>query len=292
MRWVYLLKNKCDAFQTFKNFHTWIENDAQSHLCSIRTDNGKEYTSNEFEKCLHQHRIKHQTTMPYNPQQNGVAKRMNRTILNMVRYMLFFKYVKMMFWANAVLCVVYIKNRCPSNTISSKTPYEMWYGHIPSVKHLKVFSSTYYALIPREHRNKIGARSRGIPILDQPVEFSSEALSPLHETPTMDDTFTDVIDKIGRLNLDLVPTQSTEQPRPFEKGPPKWLTNTIESVHLDEVGKTGTRNLNRKNGGDVDDSDSPIDMDVSYDCELNLSTDFEPTSFKEATSHDEWKEAM
>ena len=33
-------------------------------------------------------------------------------------------------------------------------------------------------------------------------------------------------------------------------------------------------------------------MDVSYDCELNLSTDFEPTSFKEAASHDEWKEAM
>eukprot|EP00253_Pinus_taeda_P028748 PITA_28748 len=47
-----------------------------------------------------------------------------------------------------------------------------------------------------------------------------------------------------------------------------------------------------KNGGDVDDSDSPIDMDVSYDCELNLSTEFEPTSLKEVSSHDEWKEAM
>jgi len=39
--------------------------------------------------------------------------------------------------------------------------------------------------------------------------------------------------------------------------------------------------------GDVDDPDSPIDMDVSYDCELNLSTNFEPTSFKEVASHDE-----
>jgi hypothetical protein len=34
------------------------------------------------------------------------------------------------------------------------------------------------------------------------------------------------------------------------------------------------------------------DMDVSYDCDLNLSTNFEPTSFEEATSHDEWKESM
>ena len=67
MCWVYLLKNKSNAFQTFKNFHTWIENDAQSHIGSIRTDNGKEYTSNEFENYLHQHGIKHQTIVPYNP---------------------------------------------------------------------------------------------------------------------------------------------------------------------------------------------------------------------------------
>eukprot|EP00253_Pinus_taeda_P025980 PITA_25980 len=181
----------------------------------------------------------------------------------------------------------------------------MWYGHIPSVKHLRVFGSTYYALIPKVHRNKLGARSHKciflgysntsktyhlydeenqkfvvsrdviflessktdnvveqlldrldrfanaksyqefdnqiphlegrIPILDQPVESSSEALSPPHETPTTDDTFSDVIDKIGRLNLDLVPTQSTEQPGPLEKGPPKWMTKTLESVHPDEI---------------------------------------------------------
>eukprot|EP00253_Pinus_taeda_P035923 PITA_35923 len=79
---------------------------------------------------------------------------------------------------------------------------------------------------------------------------------------------------------------------PSEKGPPKWLTKTLESVHPDDVGNTGTRNSNRQNGADVDDSNSPIDMDVSYDCVLNLSTYFEPTSFKEAASHDEWKEAM
>ena len=111
------------------------------------------------------------------------------------------------------------------------------------------------------------------------MESSSEALSPLHETPTMDDTLSDVIDIIERFNLDSVPTQSMEYPGPSEKGPPKWLTKTLESVRPDEVGKIGTRNSNRQNGGDVDDSDSPVDMDFSYDCELNLSTDCEPTSF-------------
>lgn len=48
MCWVYLLRNNSDAFRTLKNFHTWIENDAQYHIGSIDTDNGKEYTSNEF----------------------------------------------------------------------------------------------------------------------------------------------------------------------------------------------------------------------------------------------------
>eukprot|EP00253_Pinus_taeda_P004500 PITA_04500 len=168
----------------------------------------------------------------------------------------------------------------------------MWYGHVPLVKHLRVFGSTYYALIPKVHRNKLGAISRGIPVLDQNVESSSEENSRSHETPTTDDSLSDVIDRIGRLNPDSVPTQSTEQPGPSKKGPPKWLTKTLESVHRDEVGKIGTRNSNRKNGGDVDYSSSPVDMDVSYDYELNLSTDFEPTSFKEAASHDEWKEVM
>ena len=133
MCWVYLLKNKSDAFRKFKNFHAWIENDEKTHIGSLRTDNGKEYTSNEFENYLHQHGIKHQTIVPYNPQQNGVAERMNKTILNMIHSMLFFKNLKLMFWADAVLCVVYIKNRCPSSSIRNKTPFEMWHGHIPSV---------------------------------------------------------------------------------------------------------------------------------------------------------------
>eukprot|EP00253_Pinus_taeda_P026103 PITA_26103 len=157
-----------------------------------------------------------------------------------------------MFWADVVLCAACIKNICPYNAVRRKTPYEM-----------------------RQH-----------------VESSSEEHSPPHETLTTDDALSDVIDRIGRLNLDSVPTQPTEQLGPSKKGPPKWLTKTLEIVHADEVRKIGTRNSNQQNGGDVDDSNSPVDMDVSYPCELNFSIDFEPTSFKEAASHDECKEAM
>ena len=44
MCWVYLLKDKSQAFETFKNFHIWIENETQLHIGSLRTDNGAEYT--------------------------------------------------------------------------------------------------------------------------------------------------------------------------------------------------------------------------------------------------------
>ena len=77
----------------------------------------------------------------------------------MVCSMLFFKNVKMIFWDDAVLCAEYIKNRCPSSAIRNKTPYEMWYDRIPSVKYLRVFGSTCYVLIPKKQRNKLGARS-------------------------------------------------------------------------------------------------------------------------------------
>jgi hypothetical protein len=106
----------------------------------------------------------------------------------------------------------------------------------------------------------------------------------------------DVIERIERLNLDedTSTSQSEEQPRLSHKCP-KWLIKTLESVHHVEVGNIRTKSSTRQDdGGDVDNSDSSDvnDIDVSFDCELNLSTNIKPTSFEEATSCDQWKEAM
>jgi hypothetical protein len=101
----------------------------------------------------------------------------------------------------------------------------------------------------------------------------------------------DVIKRIEKLRLDenSTPSQSAKKPGPSQKGLPKWLTKTLETVHLDEVGKTITKMSSRQDGGNEDNSNSgDVDnMDVSYDYELNLSTNVELTSFEEATSHDE-----
>ena len=64
-----------------------------------------------------------------------------------------------MFWEEAVLCTVYIRNQCPSIAINNKSPYEMWYNHLPTIQHFRVFGSPCFALIPTQQRNKLGARS-------------------------------------------------------------------------------------------------------------------------------------
>jgi hypothetical protein len=65
-----------------------------------------------------------------------------------------------MFWGDIVLCAVYLRNKIPSHYFGNNTPYEMLYDCITLVRHLRVFGSTCYALIPKEQRNKLGARSQ------------------------------------------------------------------------------------------------------------------------------------
>ena len=159
MCWVYLLKTKFESFQAFTNFRAWIENQAQARIGTYCFDNDKEYTFNEFEDYLCKHGITHQTSIPYNPQQNDVAEMMNRTLMNMERSMMFFKNVKLMFWGDTIVCATYLRKRSPSHVIEDKTPHEMWFGNFPSVRDLIFFGSTCYSLIPKELRNKFGARS-------------------------------------------------------------------------------------------------------------------------------------
>jgi transposase InsO family protein len=160
MCWVYLLKEKSQVFATFKIFHLWITNETQLNIGTLRSDNGGEYTSNSFENYLQDNDIKHHTTVPYTPQQNGVAECMNKTLLNTVRSMMFFQNVRLIFWGEVVLCVVCIPNQCPSTCINNKSPYELWYNRLHVVQHFRVFGFPCYALIPKQQCDKLGAKSR------------------------------------------------------------------------------------------------------------------------------------
>ncbi|MFS7952562.1 putative RNA-directed DNA polymerase [Helianthus anomalus] len=82
--------------------------------------------------------IVNQYTMPGTPQQNGVAERRNRTLMNMVRSMLANTNLPLFLWTEALKAAVHILNRVPSKSVS-KTPYELWTGRKPSLKYMKVW---------------------------------------------------------------------------------------------------------------------------------------------------------
>ncbi|CAL9004444.1 unnamed protein product, partial [Prunus brigantina] len=94
-------------------------------------------------------------TVSYSPQQNGVAERKNRTIMEMAKCMMIEKKMPLEFWAEAVNTAVYVQNRCPTKALDKKTPFEAYSGRKPGVKHLKVFGSLCYAHVLTQQRQKL-----------------------------------------------------------------------------------------------------------------------------------------
>jgi len=115
--WVYLLKQKSQAFDVFKSFKAMAEKESNIFIKVLRSDGGGEYMSNEFMDFCKYHGIKRQFTAHYTPQQNGVAKRKNQTIMNMARSMMKEKHLSNEYWGDDVTCSVYILNRSPTNSM-------------------------------------------------------------------------------------------------------------------------------------------------------------------------------
>jgi transposase InsO family protein len=86
--WVYFLKSKDEVLGKFKEFKALVENLFERKIMLLRSDNGREYTSNEFGSFCRDAGIKRELTAPYNPQQNGVAERKYRTIMEAVKTMI------------------------------------------------------------------------------------------------------------------------------------------------------------------------------------------------------------
>ncbi|MCO5579718.1 hypothetical protein L7F22_033578 [Adiantum nelumboides] len=152
---VYPLKAKSDVFAIFQHYVSMVENETGCKVQTLRTDRGGEYMSGAFKDFLGKKGIKHQCTMPYTPQQNGVAERKNRSLMEMARCMLKAKSLPHKLWMEAVACAAHVLNRCPTRALKTITPYESWYDRKPSVSYLRVFGCLAYAHIPQQLRGKL-----------------------------------------------------------------------------------------------------------------------------------------
>ena len=104
--------------------------------------------------------IKHYTTTPYTPQQNGVVEHRNQTVVEMARCMMKCMREPPEFWGEAVVTAVYVLNRAPTKSLSNKTPFEAWHGKKPRVDHLRTFGCTAHVKLIGPGTNKLSDRSK------------------------------------------------------------------------------------------------------------------------------------
>ena len=157
---VYFLAQKSEAFAYFKQYHVEVERSTGEKLRCLRTDNGSEYVNRKFKSYLQDNGIRHQMTVPYTPQQNGVSERLNRTLLDSARSMLHQAGMPKRFWAEAVYNANYVRNRSPTKRLKNVVPFEVFWKKKPSIQHLRTFGCDAFAQTPKPKRKKLDSRSQ------------------------------------------------------------------------------------------------------------------------------------
>ncbi|KAJ9539426.1 hypothetical protein OSB04_032159 [Centaurea solstitialis] len=143
----------------FTVFYAMIQTQFQKNIQIFRSDNGGEFVNTHMKQFFQSKGIIHQTTCPHTPEQNGVAERKNRILLEMTRALLIESQVPQVYWPEALATATYLLNRLPTKILKLKTPLETLeeYTKIPPVLTLEpnVFGCTTFVHIPKSHRNKL-----------------------------------------------------------------------------------------------------------------------------------------
>jgi transposase InsO family protein len=125
------LKTKDEVLNKFQEFKALVENLSKRKIKVLRSNNGGEYTSNEFKDFCKEAGIKRELTTTYNSQQNGVAERKNKSIVEAAKAMIHDQSLPMHLWAKASSTTVYVQNRSPHKILGNKTPEELFTGKKP-----------------------------------------------------------------------------------------------------------------------------------------------------------------
>lgn len=157
--YVYFLRNKSEYLNIFKEFKAEVELKTGKRIKNIRSDNASELKSQQFDNFLKKYGIKHQFSVQYTPEQNGVAERMNRTLVEMARTIMIEAKLPEFLWAELIMTASYIRNLCPTKLNNNKTPEELFTGKKPTVKHLRQIGCKAFVLDKKSGKSKWQARS-------------------------------------------------------------------------------------------------------------------------------------
>jgi len=159
MTWLYLLKNKSDVLSVFQSFHTMVQTQFSAKIQTLRSDNGGEFKNHQFQAYTQSHGLIHETSCPHTPQQNGVAERKNRHILETARALLLGAHMPSRFWTDAVATAVHLLNRMPSRVLDFTTPLHTLSTYFPLPTMLMippmVFGCVVFVHLPKHQRTKL-----------------------------------------------------------------------------------------------------------------------------------------
>jgi transposase InsO family protein len=159
--WIYFMKTKGECLGKMQELVKLLHTDTGLKVKRIRSDNGGEYSSAACKAFYKKKGIKWEPTVPYAPEQDGVAERVNRTILDRLRAIIADTGLRKDLWAEALSTVVYLKNRSPTTANKdSKTPFEIWYGRKPALGHLREVGCQAYYHLPKTGQKKLDPRGQ------------------------------------------------------------------------------------------------------------------------------------
>lgn len=239
---VRLLRTKEEAAGAVKDYIAAMGARFGRKPMALRTDNGREYLSKDLIEFLRKEGVEQQFTVPYSPQQNGVAERKNRSLVETAKSMLLDANLDKRFWGEAILTATYLQNRMVSRSIE-KTPIELFTGHKPDLSHIRVFGSRVFSLIPKEKRQKWDSKAEegvligyhgnkaGYRILDphtdkvwvsRSVEIIETTVKPEGTSKRKDDSSTTLTPKTSDV------TTTTQYTTFDESDQPEGVTDVIE----------------------------------------------------------------
>ncbi|GJV93926.1 putative ribonuclease H-like domain-containing protein [Tanacetum coccineum] len=157
--WVFFLATKDETSGILKSFITGVENLIDQRVKVIRCDNGTEFKNKEMNQFCERKGIKREFSVARTPQQNGVAERKNRTLIEAARTMLADSKLPTTFWAEAVNTACYVQNRVLVTKPHNKTPYELFLGRKPALGFMRPFGCPVTILNTIDHLGKFDGKA-------------------------------------------------------------------------------------------------------------------------------------
>ena len=155
----YCTVKKDDARECTMNYITLVERETGDRVLALFSDNEPVLLQGAFQQWLRDHGIQHYTTQTYSPEMNGIGENANKQIIQRASCMMWAPRIPIGFWPEAVRCSTYLKNRSPHKALGSRTPYELWFGEVPNLSHLRIFGCRCYAHIEKKLRQKLDSHT-------------------------------------------------------------------------------------------------------------------------------------